>query len=395
MKLMEEKMDFKLRITHLCTIPITFALLLLFMPFTDAAFSAEEEKSLYLIHVSSFKNQKDAEVEISKLLEQDLQAFYRSEAVEGKGDWFRVFIGTFENRQAAKAKGAELKNKGIISYAAPRKVKPDFIPERKTAEAEKIADEPIEPLITEEEPPIVEVPQKAEEPVKPPVVEKEPPPVEVPPEPVAKPIEKTVQKSPAPEKKIATNKEKKVEHKPNGESSLEKSKFSLALNAGVYSSSSAEDFTITELALPVSRNFSFNGNAYQIAIEPSMSIYKDLDLYGRLEYVFVDDVDILFISFGPKLRFNLSDSVFSYIKGGLVRGDFSYDIAPGEFDDDFGYEGGFGLAFLKTPYKIGLDLLYRDIEFGYISPDNPAVTTNDSSINVSGLSMSGTITFYF
>lgn len=388
-------MDFKLRITNIFTILITFTLLLLFMPFTDAAFSAEKEKSLYLIHVSSFKNQNDAEVEISKLLEQDLQAFYRSEAVEGKGDWFRVFIGTFKNRQEAKAKGAELINKGIISYAAPRKVKPDFIPERKTAEAEIIADEPIKPLVTEESPPMVEVPLKAEEPVKPPVVEEEPPPVEVPPEPVAKPIKKTVQEPPAPEKKIEAIEAKKVEHKPNGESSRENPNFSLAVNAGVYSSSNAEDFTITDQTLSTSRNFSFNGNAYQISLEPSMRVYKDLNLYGRLEYVFVDDVNILFISLGPKLRFNFSDSVFSYIKGGLVRGDFSYDIAPGEFDDDIGYEGGFGLEFLKTPYKIGLDLLYRDIEFGYVSPGIPEVTTNDSSINVSGFSMSGTITFYF
>lgn len=400
-------MDLKPRITHLFTILITFTLLLSFMPFIDSAFSAAEEKSLYLIHVSSFKNQKAAETETSRFLEQGLQAFYRKEAVEGKGDWFRVFIGTFKNRQEAMAKGVELMQEGIITYAAPREVTPDFIPGRKTAEVEINAEERNKPPAIEEEPPPAEIPQKqvekpiekverkAEVPVRPPVVEEEPPPVEAPQEPVSKPIEKAVQESPAPEEQTVIDRGKKVEYKPKGESSSEKPKFSIALNGGVYISSNTEDFKVTEQTPSTTTNYFFNGDAYQISLESSMRAYEDLNIYGRVEYVFVDDVDILFVSLGPKLRLNLSGSVFPYIKGGVVWGDFSFDTIPGKFDDGFGYEGGFGLEILKTPYKFGLGLLYRGIEFDYIPPGIDGVTANDSSIDASGFSISGTFTYYF
>lgn len=387
-------MDFKPRMTYLFTILITFTLLLLSMSLTDSAFSATEEKSLYIIHVSSFKNQKKAEAEVSRFLKQALQVFYRNEVVEGKGNWFRVFIGTFKTRQEAKEKGEELLKKGIISYAAPREVKPDFIPGKKTAEIEKNEEEPVKSASIPARK-TAEVEMNADKPVKPPVIEEEPPPVEVTQKPAGKPIEKTVQESPAPEKKTAMDREKEVAYKPKREPSLGKLNFSLALNSGVYISSNAEDFKITEQSPSTIRTFFFTGDAYQISLESSMRTYKDLNLYGRVEYVFADDVDMLFVALGPKLRFNLSDSVFPYIKGGLVWGDFSFDIAPGKFDNDFGYEVGFGLEILKSPYKVGLDLSYRGIEFDFIHPGIAGVTTNDSSIDASGFSMSGTFTYFF
>lgn len=429
------KMDSKRRTAYLFTILATFTLLLLFMLSADSAFSAEEEKSLYIIHVSSLKSKKAAEVEMSKFLEQDLQAFYRYEAVEGKGNWYRVFIGTFNTRQEAKEKGAELVEKGIISYAAPRKVNPDFIPGRKTADVEIKTEEPVKHPVIEEEPSPVEVRQKpvaepiektaqappvpdkkaamdseeeanqdlktaeaeinAEESVKPPAIEEEPAPVEVSKKPVAKSNEKTVQESPVHEKKIEIDREKKVEYKPKREPSPEKSKFSLAVSGGAYFASNAEDFKITEQTLSADRVFFFTGDAYQISLETNLRAYKDLNIYGRVEYVFVDDVNILFISLGPKLRFNLSDSVAPYLKGGMVQGDFNFDNAPGEFDSGFGYEGGFGLDIFKSRFKVGLDLLYRNMEFDYIDPGIDGVTVNDSSIDASGLSISGTFTYFF
>lgn len=406
-------MDFKPRTSYLLTLLNTFTLLFLVMTFAGSAFCAAEEESLYVIHVSSFKNQKSAEVETSKFLEQGLQAFYHLEAVEGKGNWYRVFIGTFRNRQEATAKGVDLMKKGIIIYAAPRKVAPDFIPGRKAVEAEAETVKPVTPPVIVEKAPQAEVPQK--EVAKPIAKEEAPPVVETSQKPAAKPVEKEekaasvevskkqavesaekkVQESPAPEKKTEMDMDKKAAYQPKSEPSSESSKFSLALNAGAYISGNAEDFQVTEQTPTTDYIYYFSGNAYQISLESTVRAYKDLNFYGRVEYAFVDEVDILFVSLGPKLRFTFSDAIFPYMKAGMVWGDLNFDTVPGEFDSGVGYEGGFGLDFLKGPFKIGADLLYRSIEFDYISPGVADVTTNANSLDASGFSLSGTLSYYF
>lgn len=386
-------MDFKPRTSHLITLLTTFTLLFLSTTFAGSAFCAAEEESLYVIHVSSFKKENSAELETSNFLEQGLQAFYRLEAVEGKGNWYRVFIGTFKDRQEATANGVDLMKKGIITYAAPRKVAPDFIPGRKAVEAEAETLKPVAPPIIEEKAPQAEAPQK--EVAKPIAKEEAPPAVETPQKPAAEPVEKKVQEYPAPAKKTEMERDKKAAYQLKSEPSTESSKFSLALNAGVYISGNAEDFQITEQTPTNGYIYYFSGNAYQISLESTMRAYKDLNLYGRVEYAFVDEVDILFVSLGPKLGFTFSDAISPYIKAGLVWGDFNFDIVPGKFDSGIGYEGGFGLDFLKGPFKIGADLLYRSIEFDYISPGVADVSANANSIDTSGFSVSGTFSYHF
>jgi cell division protein FtsN len=396
---MEEKMDFKPRMTRLFTGLIIFTLLLLFVPFTDSAFSATEDESIYVLHVSSFKNQKAAETEASELLKKGLQAFYKKEAIEGKGDWYRVFIGIFESRQEAKVKGAELVEKGIITYAAPRKVAQDFIPGKKAAEVEKAVAEPVKaPVIKEEAPTVVASPKPAGEPVEKKVQASPAPKKETAVdsgEKVETDQEKSVKETPAPEKNTEVKKEKKVETRPKTRSSPDESNFSLTLSGGAFISSGAGDFLITEETESTIWLYSFTGDAYQLSLESDIRAYKDLNIYGRVEYVFVDDVNILFASVGPKLRFEISDLVRPYIKGGLVWGDFSFDAVPGEFDSGIGYEGGFGMDILKSPFKIGLDFLYRSIEFDYTYAGIEGVTATESSINTSGISLSVAISYFF
>lgn len=390
---MEEKMNFKPHTSYPLTLVITFTLLFLFMTFAGSAFCAGEEESLYVIHVSSFKKENSAEVETSKFLEEGLQAFYHLEAVEGKGNWYRVFIGTFKDRQEATAKGVDLMKKGIITYAAPRKVAPDFISWEKAVEAESETMKPVAPPVIEEKAPQAEAPQK--EAAKPIAKEEEPPRVEVSKKQAVESTGKKVQESPAPEKKTEMDRAKKAAYQPKGAPSSESSKFSLALNTGVYISSNAEDFQITEQTPTIDYLYYFSGNTYQISLESTVKAYKDLNVYGRVEYAFVDEVDFLFLSLGPKLRFTFSDAIFPYMKAGMVWGDFNFSTAPGEFDSGFGYEGGFGMEFLKSPFKIGADFLYRSIEFDYISPGDADVTANANSIDASGFSVSGTFSYYF
>ena len=95
------------RITYFFKILITVLILLLYSPFTDFVISAKTEESIYLIHVSSFRSRKSAEIEVSNLSKHGVQVFYKYESVKAKGKWFRVYIGTFKSRQEAMEKGME------------------------------------------------------------------------------------------------------------------------------------------------------------------------------------------------------------------------------------------------------------------------------------------------
>jgi hypothetical protein len=126
-----------------------------------------------------------------------------------------------------------------------------------------------------------------------------------------------------------------------------------------------------------------------------MRVYRNLNLYGRCEYAFAEDIDLIFVSLGPKLRLDIWDWFFPYLKAGVVYGDFDFDGAPGKFEDDFGWETGLGVDLLKSRFKIGFDIVYRDIEFDYKVPGVPGVSANKSSIDVSGFSISGSVTYFF
>lgn len=361
------------RITYFFKILITFLILLLYSPFTGFVFSAKAEESLYLIHVSSFRSRKSAEIEVSNLQKHGVQAFYRYESVKDKGKWFRVYIGTFKNRRAAMEKGAELLRKGIISYYKSRKVDRDFLPGEKTIEFEELEKRDAEPAGREVRPPSIEVPPK--------------------------PIEKAIGEPPsepqAAEREMALREKEGEETKPRKGYPASESLFSLSLNAGVYTSSSARDFKITEQTPSGTRRFSFTGDTAQTSLEVSMRVYRNLNLYGGCEYAFAEDTDLIFVSLGPKLRLDILDWFFLYLKGGAVYGDLDFDGAPGEFEDDFGWETGFGVDLLKSQFKIGFDVVYRDIEFDYKAPGVPGVSASNSSIDVSGFSISGSVTYFF
>jgi hypothetical protein len=361
------------RITYFFKIVITVLMLFLYSPLSGFVISAKAEESIYLIHVSSFRSRTSAEIEVSNLSKHGVQAFHKYESVKGQGKWFRVYIGIFKNRQEAMEKGVELLRKGIISYYKPRKVERDFLPGEKAVEFEELEKRYVKPADREERPISIEVPQK----------------------PIEKPIGEPPSKPRAAEREMVLWEKEKEESRPRKGYLPSASLFSLSLNAGVYTSSSARDFKITEQTPSGPRRFSFTGDTAQTSLELGMRVYRNLNLYGRCEYAFAEDIDLVFVSLGPKLRLDILDWAFLYLKGGAVYGDFDFDGAPGEFEDDFGWETGFGVDLLKSRFKIGFDVVYRDIEFDYKVPGVPGVSANKSSIDVSGFSISGSVTYFF
>jgi len=79
----------------------------------------------YTVHVSSHKTHSNAEKSISQLRAKGYDAFYKRVNILGKGVWYRVYIGRWEDREKALSFGKRLKSAGIIDYLTTHKLKLD------------------------------------------------------------------------------------------------------------------------------------------------------------------------------------------------------------------------------------------------------------------------------
>lgn len=439
----------------------TVALLLILFGYrilSDSMFLARAQNGFYSIHVSSFRDRKSAEMEVSNYEKRGLQAFYRYELVQGRGNWYRIYIGRFDSRKKAVHKAEELKKSKILSYYAVRAL--EQAPRAKPSEADQfdyyvkagtfsskdkaqseirrlrregftsllredtvsgkkryrvyigtfkdekeaqrrgrelfrngtisyyVAGEIDQIFRTRKRRPLMGEPDKVTE--------------EVPERKVTeKPREEKIEEPPEQVLVVEVEEEEIPRAEERREVGLEqvllprKSPFSLSLKAGAFISGSAHDFRIIQTQAGGTRVFSFTGEAAQVGLTSSLRIYNNFSLYGSVEYVFGDDLDGIFLSVGPKLTFELSEWLYPYVKGGGVYGDLEWDGAPGEFEDDFGWEAGAGVDFLKSQFKIGFDLLYRDIEFDFKTRGAPGVTASDRVIDFSGVSLLVSLTYYF
>jgi cell division septation protein DedD len=82
---------------------------------------AAERGVVFLLHVSSYKEQAHAVEEAQKLENAGQKAFYVEEDL-ASGHWYRVYIGQYETEKAAREAGARLKEQGLISYFKPLEI---------------------------------------------------------------------------------------------------------------------------------------------------------------------------------------------------------------------------------------------------------------------------------
>jgi cell division septation protein DedD len=68
----------------------------------------------YYLHVESFRAEKSARISAKNYQRKGVAAVIKKEKVAKLGDWYRVYIGPFPSRQAAKQKATELKKKDRI-----------------------------------------------------------------------------------------------------------------------------------------------------------------------------------------------------------------------------------------------------------------------------------------
>ena len=78
----------------------------------------ETEGKVYLIHISSNKDETNAVENVARLKKYGYKAFYVLEK-DLSESWYRVYIGGFKDEAEAREKGMELLDRGIISYFKP------------------------------------------------------------------------------------------------------------------------------------------------------------------------------------------------------------------------------------------------------------------------------------
>jgi cell division septation protein DedD len=88
----------------------------------------QKDKVFYYLKVSSLKEKANAEEEVSALQKAGYQAFYKLETLEGRGDWYRVYMDGYQSREEAKKDGIKLLASGVISGYEILKEKRDLQP---------------------------------------------------------------------------------------------------------------------------------------------------------------------------------------------------------------------------------------------------------------------------
>jgi cell division septation protein DedD len=78
----------------------------------------EHSKKAYFLHIASFKDNAKADEEVRRLTESGFSVVSNKAEVSGE-QWFRVYIGKFSTEKEAREKGAEMIQKGVISYFKP------------------------------------------------------------------------------------------------------------------------------------------------------------------------------------------------------------------------------------------------------------------------------------
>jgi cell division septation protein DedD len=92
----------------------------------------QKVKVYYCLKVSSLKEKANAEEVVNTLQKAGYNAFYKFENVEGKGDWYRVYLDGYQSREAAEKEAKKLTASGIISgYEIKRKMDGIQTPELK------------------------------------------------------------------------------------------------------------------------------------------------------------------------------------------------------------------------------------------------------------------------
>jgi hypothetical protein len=358
------------------------------------------------LQIASFQTLDQARKEESRLIALGVDAFIRHEKVKGKGMRYRVYAGKFNSKRQALDYEQELKRKGIIRWSWVKRLR--VTPAPSTAAALSVTKQPTppKPAAVEEQapkkdqaPPPAPVRRPKKTAPKPAAKPAPAPTVQTAPQPAPQPTPKTVEKdTPAP---VATKPEKPAAPKKSKPKDVPKDKtaqpgrFSLGLHGGMLYAAGASDFRITQTTGSDTEHWKFEDLKAIAGLNFGWRISDHWSLDAGVEQIVMANLDSQYLTLGPKFHFSDSGAARVYVRAALVYGTLSWDEAPGDFDSSVGAEIGYGVDFIVSNISFGLEAVYRHITFDYSLPSGDDVTTTDSEIDFSGLTVTGCIRYHF
>ena len=100
-----------------------------------AAAADGAQQFYYSIHFSSFKNLKNANRQVNSLQEKGKMVFWKKTDVPGKGLYYRVYLGRYDNRDDAVAFWKKLNKIGAVGYFGIHRFKEKGEPQNKISSA--------------------------------------------------------------------------------------------------------------------------------------------------------------------------------------------------------------------------------------------------------------------
>jgi cell division septation protein DedD len=82
---------------------------------SDSRNARKQDVKSYYLKVSSLKEKANAEETVKILKDAGYHAFYNFENIKGKGDWYRVYLDTYQSREDAEKDAKKLMTSGIIA----------------------------------------------------------------------------------------------------------------------------------------------------------------------------------------------------------------------------------------------------------------------------------------
>jgi opacity protein-like surface antigen len=217
-----------------------------------------------------------------------------------------------------------------------------------------------------------------------------PPPLTVP-----EPPEKKAEEEKEPEAAAVEEKAPKPK-KPVSAKKAEAGRFSIGIKTGPYFASSVGGFEISRINGASTEIWKFNDSYMSIGLDFSYQLTKRFSIDGSYERAFFTNLDLSQFALGSSYNLNPAGEISPYLRGSLIYGSLSWSDAPGDFDNGFGWQLGFGATKRVFPkVEVGLEAYYQGIGYDYNAPSASGVTATDSKVDFSGFAIIGTVAYCF
>lgn len=329
----------------------------------------KETMAIYSIQVGSFRKAEDAEKERYKFNSKDLDVFIRYESARDKGMWYRIYTGRFNTLLEAEKRGQELKNHRIISafWAKPIRNAQDF----KSLRIKEGTKTP-----------------KNDQPVS--VMNKS---VSSNSGKLDRSMKDSAGNAKIPPKKGEDHSNIKDPELENTNEKVLKKNENFYVGYGFVGAflPLADNFQIIDTSGSATRIFQFSDKMLNWSLFAEYRLKEFLFLEGRFEKNVARGKNFWYIAVGPKYIFDLNEKISPYLTASIAYGDYHWDLMPGNFDGSFGFEGGIGVETVIERLKIGVEILYRNIDFTYNIPVSGNISSNRRKIDFSGISLIGSV----